>query len=403
MNQFRYGKSKFLPEKTKGESNMKNLQTPDNETISKTRKKSKTSLPKVLSWIFFIIGTITLFASYVYVSSILTFIGLGLLFWGIIFIYIQPEQSTKKAVVDSTVLPIVASLNRIIHELHYEGRPVYLPPKYLEDSESSKIYISKQKNGEIPEPEITLKHENQFFLENPPGILLTPPGAKLSILFEKQLDTSFTKTDLKFITQNIPKLLTDDLEIAENIEIETKNNQIKIRIVNPAFLEANKENNKPSRSYPYIHHPLLSAIACALTKATGNPVTIENNQLFTDGKTIEATYQIMGKINVEPHIPEIKLEEHLVKRLQHKGNRFLPYITSLLLTAIGSILLAQVAWIAFYDTTILGKDITQIFFGSGTGQATSFGIGLTVFGYFMLGLATFLSGMILYLLKRSKV
>jgi hypothetical protein len=384
---------------------MQNLQTPDYERRFETRKK--TSLTKILTWAFLTIGAIILLASYVVVSSILAFIGLGLLFWGVIFIYIQPEQYTKKAVVEATVTPPIGSLNQIIHELNYKGIPIYLPPKNFKDPEANKIYICKQKNLEIPEPEKILKYENHLFLDDPPGILLTPPGAQLSNLFEKQLDVSFAKTDLNYVTQNLPKLLTDDLEIADKVKIETEENQIKIGITNSIFQEANKGNNKSSDLYPYFSHPVLSAIACALTKATGKPVIIENTQSSDDGKTVEATYQVLEEveaeeIETETYLPETKTEEPLVERLQQIGNRFLPDLASLLLTAIGSIILAQVAWITFYDMTVWGKDIALIFFGSRTGQAISFGIGLTLIHYFILGMASFFSGMILYLLRRRK-
>ena len=208
------------------------------QSYSKTRQKNKISLTKAIIWAFFSIGAIALLTSLVYVSSILAFIGLGLVFWGAILLYIQPEQYVKKAILDATVTPLVATLNQIIQELNYKGNAIYLPPKYLKNPDASKVYISKQKDGKLPEYELILKHENQLFFENPQGILLTPPGASLSKLFEKRLVTSFAKTDLKYVIQNMPKLFIEDLEIAENIEIETEYNTIKIRITNPTFKEA---------------------------------------------------------------------------------------------------------------------------------------------------------------------
>jgi len=391
----------FLKKTKKGESNMETLRIFNKQRNPEARKKHETSLTKAAIWTFFIVGSVALLTSIVYVSSILTFIGLGLVFWGALLLYIQPEQYTKKAILDATVIPPIATLNQIIQELDYKGKAIYLPPKYLKDPEASKIYISKHKDGKLPKPELTLKHENQLFFQNPQGILLTPPGTQLSNLFEKRLDTSFAKTDLKYVTQNMPKLIVEDLEIAENIEIETNYNTIKIRITNSTFKEAHKEDNK-LYVYPSIGCPLSSAIACALTKATGKPVTIENMQQSEEGKILEATYRILGK--TETFLPEIKPEELLTEPIQLQiRKRFLPNLASLLLTAIGSILLTEVAWVTFYDMTLWGKDIAVIFLGSRTGEAISLGIGIKIIHHFLIGLASFLSGMLTYLRRRSKV
>jgi hypothetical protein len=390
---------------------MQNLQTPN--SLSKSRKKI--GLPKALTWTFLVIGAISLLVSILYVSSILAFIGLGLIFWGAILTYIQTEKYTKQAVLDAALTPSVDTINQIIQELDYKGKAVYLPPKYLKDPEESKIYISKKEDGKLLKPETALLHEEQIFLENPYGLLLNPPGTQLSKLFETKLDITFAKTDLKYFTQNMPRLLTDDLEIAENIEIEKENNKIKIRITDSSFNKAYEENKKLLNPYPSLSNPLSSAIACALTKVTGKPITIEKIQISEEGKNLEATYEILEKTKTEIYPPETKpkvttekpptetlTKEILTEPVPQQIRNFSPYLTSLLLTAIGSIILAQVAWIIYYDMTIWGKDVTQIFLGSRTGQTISFGIGLTLIHYLILGIATFLSGTILYILRRSK-
>lgn len=372
--------------------------------IHRTRTKHKSNLIRAVIYAFIGLGSVALLTSIVYVSSILAFIGLGLVFWGALLLYIQPEEYTKTAILDSTIIPPLESLSQIIQELDYKGKAIYLPPKYLKDPEANKVYIPKQKDGKLPTPELTLKHENQLFLQNPQGILLTPPGAQLSKLFEKQLDTTFTKTDLNYITQNMPKLLIEDLEIAENIEIATENNKIKITITNSTFKEAHKENNKHSHLYPSIGCPLSSAIACALTKATGKPITIQNIQTSEDGKNIEATYQILGKIETETEtiLPQIKPEVLPTEPIQLQLRKlFLPNLASLLLVSIGTIILAEVAWITWYDITIWSKDITQIFLGSRTGEVISLGIGIRIIHYFLIGLASLLLGLFNFLRKQK--
>ena len=69
-------------------------------------------------------GAVVLTLSIIYTSSILALIGLGLVFWGIIFAYIRTEEYVKKALLDATVPPQIATLNEIIQELECEGNAI---------------------------------------------------------------------------------------------------------------------------------------------------------------------------------------------------------------------------------------------------------------------------------------
>jgi len=82
------------------------------------------------------------------------------------------------------------------------------------------------------------------------------------------------------------------------------------------------------------------------------------------------------------------------------ASHLLPNIAGLFLTASGSIILAWVVWLTWYDMTSLGKDIILIFFGSRTGEAISLGIGMRVIHYFLISLALLLSGLLTFL-RRS--
>lgn len=80
----------------------------------------------------------------------------------------------------------------------------------------------------------------------------------------------------------------------------------------------------------------------------------------------------------------------------------LPNVAGLFLAASGSIILAWVGLLTWYDMTSWGKDIALIFFGSRTGEAISLGIGMKVIYYFLVGLALLLSGLPTFLRRRSK-
>ena len=260
-----------------------------------TQKVVKISPAKLTYSTLITTGTIALFTSIISTSSILAFIGLGLIFWGIIFAYIRTEEYTKKVLLDATASQQMATLNQIIQELEYKGNAIYLPPKYLKDPEANKAYISKQKETNLPAPEQIQKQETRFFIENPPGILLTPPGAGLARLFEKTFKTNFTRVDLQHLQQNMPKLFIEDLEIAKNFEMDTQNNKIRVKIENSVYKALNIETEKPSSIYSTLGSPLSSAIACVLAKSTGKPIIIEKQETSKDGRDVTIEYRILDE------------------------------------------------------------------------------------------------------------
>lgn len=130
------------------------------------------------------LGLTALAVSVVYVSTILAFIGLGLTFWGATLLYISPGKHVKKILLDATITPSLSNLDQMLTELGYQGKGIYLPPKYLKDFETSKVYISKYKSTKLPTSEAIQQQENKAFLRNPEAALIVPPGLSLSKLFD---------------------------------------------------------------------------------------------------------------------------------------------------------------------------------------------------------------------------
>ena len=251
------------------------------------------NLAKVAGWITLSLGVLSLIVSIISDSQILAFIGLGLTFWGIILTYIRSEEYVKETLLNATSLSTLATLNQIIQELGYREKAIYLPPRYLKDPESNRVYIPKSKLSKLPTPEQIQEKEDKLFIENPQGILLIPSGSELTKLFEKTLGTSFTRVDLQYLQLNIPKLFVEELEIAQNLDINIKNNTVLVKIENSTYLSLTREVSKFSKLYESIGCPLSSSIACALAKVTGKPVTVEKEQIKDEEKTIEIEYRIM--------------------------------------------------------------------------------------------------------------
>jgi hypothetical protein len=258
-----------------------------------------------------LLGGISLLISINYDSSILAFVGLGLIFWGAILLYIKPEEYVRERLLEAVTTPSLITLNQIIQELGYKGDTIYLPPRCFTNPDNIKMLVSKYKYSTVPTLEQMQPYENQPIARTTQGLLVTPSGIELSTLLEEELGKSFIQTDLESLKQNLPGLFIEKLEIAQNLELQTENNisktkksnsgpltQLKTTTIHaimtrPIYGEMIKQAEESSQVAGLIGGPICSAIAIALTKATGKPVRITNIKSSEDGNVIEASYEIV--------------------------------------------------------------------------------------------------------------
>jgi len=251
----------------------------------------RTKKERLVSLFLLALGLIALASSIIYTSSILAFIGLGLTFWGALLLYIKPERYVKVDLLNSTALSTLETINNLLTKLNYKGKAIYLPPKHLKDLKSAKAFIPSKNETTIPQ--IEELPEETIFSTNPEGIFLTPPGLALTNLYEEKLGTSFTKQDMQYLLKNLPKLFIEDLEIAENLEINTLNNVVHIKITGSVFQNLCKKTEKLSKINTSLGSPLPSSLAITLTRTTGKPIIIKKTDLSKDNKTIEIYYQMI--------------------------------------------------------------------------------------------------------------
>lgn len=241
--------------------------------------------------ILLITGAAVLFLSAVFVSSFIAFIGLGLVFLGIIFPYIRTEEYIKKALFDATLYSQSALLGQTLQWLQFETDAVYLPPKYFADLDTIRIYVPKLKGpSEFSVLKMAQKQELDPNDQLHAGILLVPPGSELAKLFEKILETDFTRVDLNYLREKMPKLLVEDLEIAEKVEIRIEKSNVIVRLENLKIrsLTEEIEHRIPLGSI------LSSSIAHAITKASGKAVRIEKQEI-SEKKYVRVHYQILDE------------------------------------------------------------------------------------------------------------
>ena len=135
--------------------------------------------------------------------------------------------------------------------------------------------------------------EEKAFVDNPRGLCLTPPGLNLANLYENELKKDFVKADVDYLQKKLPKLLVEELEVAQNFEIYIEDDVVEVRITDSIYKNLCREVRKLTTVSNSIGCPLCSSIAITIARSTGKPVVIEKNDVSEDGKIIDARYQII--------------------------------------------------------------------------------------------------------------
>jgi len=271
------------------------LTTPNIQKIKPVKKRTRTTkqfnINKPIALGMLALGLAFLVLSVLYSLYIPAFVGLGLTFWGALLLYLTPTKQVKLELLNATLAPALTNTEKMLANLKLGGKGIYLPPRYLTQAlESSLMFIPTKEGQRLPKPEEIDAEE--LHSRNPNGIFLTPQGAALSRLFEKELGTSFISIDLEYLQKKLPKLLIENLEIVENMEIKAEDNIITVEITENVLSNIYKETEKLSKTHGTMGSILSSAIACALARATGEPIVIEKEEQSQDGKT-EIRYRLM--------------------------------------------------------------------------------------------------------------
>lgn len=260
----------------------------EKEDLKRTLWKNERQPAKKFAVVFLFFGTVSLVLSIVFTSYILAFVGLGLTFWGVLFLFISPVTYVKSSLVDSTVAPLLITLDKMLTQLNYQGNVTYLPPRSLKGAKEGVLFIAAEKNSVLPSIEDVSPGK---IFTNPNGICLAPLGHGLVDLFEEELGIDLFKTDFDFLQSNLPRLLIEDLELVKGFEMDINGDIVHVKMRGSVYSNVCSEVRKLTNICSRVGCPICSAIAQALAKATAKAVTIEKTQFYED-ESIETWYHL---------------------------------------------------------------------------------------------------------------
>lgn len=259
---------------------------------SNARVETENRLERTIAIFVLVLGLVLLLLGIIYNSTVPALAGISLTFWGAALLYIAPRAQAKQVsteLLNAIALSGMTIIEKLLFETGLSSKGVYLSPKYLKDYNSSLVFIPFKEDQTVPKPEEV--DEEKPFSENPKGIFLTPPSYELSKLMEKRLETSFTRLSLDELLMKLPKLLVEDLEIAQDVDAHVQGDVVTLEITDNSLQSFCDETRKLPELHEAVGCLLSSAVACALAKSTGKPVKIESEE--TVQKLTRIKYLIM--------------------------------------------------------------------------------------------------------------
>ena len=232
-------------------------------------------------------GALSLAISVYSSSTILAFIGLGLTFWGALLLFARPHTYVRSDLMDSTALSSLRTIDRVMTSLGYLEKGIYIPGG---NPERAVVFVPSEPFARIPKAK---EIEGQLFINDPKGIAMVPPGLALANLIEKELGLDLKECSLETLSQQLPKLLIEDLEMAKDFEMHVEGDEVRFKMDESIYSDFCHNLKDSTRVCAGLGCPICSAMACILAIATGKPVSFEGDKFSTDANSLESYYRIL--------------------------------------------------------------------------------------------------------------
>jgi len=245
------------------------------------RRKTMATPSRLTFAVLLTLGAIAILGAIAFTSTILAFIGLGLSFYAMLFLFIRPTKYVESETLESAVSPI-KTLDLLLTQLGYHGRGIYLPA-----GNGVILFVPKGDENQL-ETQLGVP-ENLQTLTNPSqGVMLSPPGLALTRIIERGLGVDLPTRGLGYLEDKLPKMLTEGPQMVKEMNMQVEGSRVHFRFSGSVYCERLWDDaGKFSTGCP-----LCSALACILVRATGRPVVFEDeSRIRLD--TFESTYLIV--------------------------------------------------------------------------------------------------------------
>jgi hypothetical protein len=276
----------------------------------KSKRRTDVAVTSKIGVAFIVPGIVSLLLSIYSESKVLAFLGLGLAFWGALFLFVRPSAHGRYAEgspLNTTATASYLTIDRIIKDFKLKGKGYYIPPApkgvylpmHLEGLQDSVVFISAKNDAVLPS--IEEMGEGKFLTKKPKGVLLVPPGLYLQTQIEKKLNVEkqiemnpvlAPKIELRELCDVLPRVILEDFDLARDVVMALEEKQIILKIHDSVYQNLYDTDNG-LKSIRILGCPILSAVASIIAKVAGKPVAIGKLNVSPDGSSIWAFFSIV--------------------------------------------------------------------------------------------------------------
>lgn len=245
---------------------------------------------KRASQVLLVAGLTSLVISYFFSSTIMTFIGLGLTFWGALLIYVTRKVFIANDTANIILASTLRSTEFLLSKQNFRGRAIYLPPRGLEELTSAKALVSHEdaKSLEIAQLNAVSDDASQ-------KATLSPLGLDLAVAFEREFGTSFARVDFADLQLKLPDILTKAFDLFEDVQLERDGSEITVMMKG----EIGSQICSVVRSMGSIHEvvgcPICSSLAVILANVFRRPIILEESTLSKNNSSLRNAYTLLGE------------------------------------------------------------------------------------------------------------
>lgn len=236
-------------------------------------------------------GVVSTILSIAFSAYMLGFVGLALIIWGVISIYIRPGRYVQAISLEYTASTLLQMADRLLNAYNFKGKGVYLPPLLIKDVKDGIVFVNGGSSISVPRSADIA--EGKVLTKSPKGMCLTAAGLGLTNLLEEKLGRSFTQVSLGYMMDKLPELFSDVLEITESFEITSSQDLVYVEAKSPIFFDLCRKTRESLGICSSYGCPFCSSIAVALARCLGKPIIIENSEFLSETKTLKIAYRVI--------------------------------------------------------------------------------------------------------------
>lgn len=249
-----------------------------------------------------LLGIVTLVSSSFFLSSFFAMVGLCLVFWSSLLIFLIPTKTDFPLLLNAVAASTSANIESMITANKLTQKGIYLAPNFSKKRD----FCATIRNAHVTDestivflPEVPINENNQGRKPNAPasnsGICIIPPGEALFKVIEKQIGESFQKINIEQFAEVIHQAFTK-LKLAQSVEVQITENTITIEVIKSHLTGVCNETSKYPNAHNQVGCLLSSVLACALANVTAKPVVIEKENVNSKTNCLEVQLRLLSNL-----------------------------------------------------------------------------------------------------------